>query len=318
MKTLLAILILAAGIAYAERKVVVVEDTIPVTEVEAASVAPGDNVTVATNGTIYTVSASNPYLWTNYVNANQQKLTNLNYLTFGPDGLVLENIGTSVLNFYRADGTSKILSIGTAGISLQPGYYLTGGAWNFFIGNTFDANGQVINNVGAIITTNLNIVGGTPASNAVFTCTNAVTGAGEWVPRIAFAARAQNTATVLPDAVYTSVTYDVEDYDYGSGWNGRTYTAPRGGVYNFNANAAIVSLPAGCLVAVQITTNTAQAATVFSRIGAAGYGSVAISADLELTAGEAVEFRFYQNSALTKTNFTAVNFYNTAGGHLIK
>lgn len=140
--------------------------------------------------------------------------------------------------------------------------------------------------------------------------------------RIAFSAYNNTLRTdVTGDNTVYTIPYDAERYDYGSGFNTSTgaFTAPRAGLYHFDAAADVSGGVAHlyCLLQIKVggTTNRETA-----DYGADSEFFTQLSADIELTAGAVVTVAVQVGGGTgTKVmDVPASQARNYFSGHLVK
>ena len=87
-------------------------------------------------------------------------------------------------------------------------------------------------NTPTVVTTNLQVTGGSPTNGAAWIATN-LNGTGKWSRPCMFRVVAIDNANVLSNATAINLAWATETYDIGNNFSGATFTAPANGYYSF-------------------------------------------------------------------------------------
>lgn len=129
--------------------------------------------------------------------------------------------------------------------------------------------------------------------------------------------RAYDSAgTTLTDNTIVQINLATEVYDYGNNFASSAYTAPIDGVYHFDGAVAISGAVATGVAFIIYIYVAGVEHTRGPRLIPSGNDALLISADILLTAGQAVTLRALQDSAGAETTSTGSNF-TWFSGHLV-
>ncbi len=129
--------------------------------------------------------------------------------------------------------------------------------------------------------------------------------------------RAYNSvATTLTDASIVQIAFATEVYDYGGNFASSAFTAPYTGIYHFDTSVTIdsaVSTPVDMQIYLYVD---GAAHSIGGRFTTGSDYGMNMGADINLTAGQVVTVRFYQNSAGNEAT-VASNLYTWFTGFLV-
>ncbi len=134
----------------------------------------------------------------------------------------------------------------------------------------------------------------------------------ERTPSIGFSAWSSAVQSLTGSSAI--VAFDAEEYDDGNNFASNGFTAPRDGVYHFDAHVRLAgNTTAGvyCWLAFYINSSNKKTSTTQTSISTWGISN---SADLKLHAGEVVSVHYY-GPALSTADASLMNTWFT--GHLV-
>lgn len=139
---------------------------------------------------------------------------------------------------------------------------------------------------------------------------------------IAFFVR-KTASQSINNATTTKVTFDEEDYDYGSNWDtgDDSFTAPYNGVYRFTFNLLVNNVDSGNYWEARINTNTTNEPNlVRSRVYSplANFdGSAIVTSQLDLNAGDKVWAETYHDNGDNNPSVSSTSSLVNFSGHLV-
>lgn len=122
--------------------------------------------------------------------------------------------------------------------------------------------------------------------------------------------------TTLTDNTVVQINLATEVYDYNNNFASSAYTAPVSGVYHFDGAVSISGAVATGVTAIIYIYVDGSEHTRGPRFIPTGNDGAHISADILLTAGQAVTLRFLQDSAGGEATTTGSNL-TWFSGHLV-